>query len=136
MGFTAALTTARPHTHTSPSLNSASSQQDLFIPLNFPVVLSCFIITLNQTLSANGTFIFRAVTFNAFYCMNLAKGKKKIQHAEVIVRKKCALFFTLIVVLELQRQKIQTGGSSSSLTPGSGLVWQCPGSLPSTILVP
>lgn len=38
------------------------------------------------------------------------------------MEKKCDLFLTLIVVLELQGQKIQTGGSSSSLTPGSGLV--------------
>lgn len=60
--------------------------------LIFPVVLSRFIFTLNQALSANGTFIFHAVTFNAFYCMNLAKGKKnpknKKQPAKVIVRKK------------------------------------------------
>lgn len=53
--FTAGLTAARPmaHTQLSPSVTPTSLRQNLFIPLNFPVVLSCFIFTLNQALSAN-----------------------------------------------------------------------------------
>lgn len=77
MGFPAALTTG---THTPPPLSPQPPPSRIYLSrLIFPVVSSCFIFALNQALPTNGTFIFRAVTFNAFYRMNLAKERKKKQ---------------------------------------------------------